>query len=655
MAKATKRAPKTRLHLDLLEERTLMSSGPIRIENFESGLGAYKTELRYQTAYFTEDYSDFPGDHYLRLPDDYGWINRTDSQVMHQQGDVLDTWVWLGSTPSAGGVGRLYFGFGANAIDEPGRLNSGGTLSFVIAPNTNQLILQQNNSFSHPGVPGGAVTLASVTQSLQLDQWYYAVVWWYTDNVVAAALYQSDTTLVNYVVGVANLTVVPEGGSTTPVTEGGLAFRSFGFDKWIYDVHRYPGLAGSAGGASPAGLGAPALPAPREEILARSPMRNAAALKEQAEVVQALEQGGTRAEGGAAVAGAGEVYPWQYASTPGTGRNIQMDQFGSPAVVSSPGITTEVALVAGNRSFNRNTGTPVPGTKQVAWGPVVRGLFSTNLPNESPLIQFFAYRRNGGTGAPTRICESDTKNFFLATGVDGQHLRPGERDVYGSLSENDRQELYSPKELMDPVTGRLANKDFFGSRSADGVISRVPIPYPDLLTRLCRVSIADLDPALHPAGTTWYMAGITYVTGDMDINDNSAWFQIVPTVTGSSVTVGQTGGTFQNMRTLPGVIAGAGPASFEPPVLLHGPFAEGGNGDTVAASLALPADAAVEVPVVESAVADEGAAVAVEDLAYLVNGTGLIPAATPVQVIPPTAGDNVFSRNEDFFADPFVA
>lgn len=632
MAKqTTKRAPKKRLFLELLEDRTLMSSGPVVIENFQSGLGAYKTELRYQSAYRTESYPDVPGDAYLRLSDDYAWINRTDAGATVRQGDIFDTWVWLSGGSSPAERGRVYVGFGADAVDEPGFLSSGRTYSFVVAANTNELILQRNDGYRH-------TNLGAVPQTITPDRWYYVAVYWYTDGTLIGSLWEdasgSESSLINFVVA-----------ADTAYSSGGLAFRSIGNDKWIYDVTNYPGILGA--GASPAGLGAPVLPdVVRDHAQRYNPLKNTTlAAHQQAAYDPTLVQG----QSGAAVAGA-LPNPWQYVTVPGTGRNIQMDVFDDPRVIPTSGVPVggQVGLVARNRSFNRNVGTPVPGTLQVQWGPIVQGLFGSNLPNESPLIQFFAYRRNGGVGSSVRICESDTKHFFLATGLDGQHLRPGERDTYSSISENSNQQLYAPQSLMNPVTGRTT-KDFFGNRNNDGIVTNVPRSYPTSIDRLCRVNVSDINPALHPAGTTWYMAAMVYVNGDQDINDNSAWFQILPTV-GATVSVVQTGSTFQNFRTLPGITTGAGPAGVEAPVVLE----SGPVDDEVAISLALPAQATTVVPVNEPSTSDEDVpAVPVDDLAYLVNGTGLIPTAGKGNQT--AASDEVFAQDEDPFADPVLA
>src|SRR5208282_4137282 len=59
------------------------------------------------------------------------WIYRGDAGAQVQAGDTLSVWLQFAGSAD----GRAYFGFGASPY---------GTLSLVAAPNTGQLILQQN-------------------------------------------------------------------------------------------------------------------------------------------------------------------------------------------------------------------------------------------------------------------------------------------------------------------------------------------------------------------------------------------------------------------------------------------------------------------------------------------------------------------------------
>ncbi len=73
-------------------------------------------------------------DGYYGLVGDNGgdWIYRKDAQVA--QGDILSAWVCSDGEPT----GRAYFGFGAKTKGKP---SGQGTLSIVMAPNSNQLML----------------------------------------------------------------------------------------------------------------------------------------------------------------------------------------------------------------------------------------------------------------------------------------------------------------------------------------------------------------------------------------------------------------------------------------------------------------------------------------------------------------------------------
>jgi subtilisin family serine protease len=135
-----------------------------------------------------------------------GWLYRNDSEVSVQQGDSLSVWVNLANAAN----GRAYFGFGASAA---------GTLSAVLAPNTNQLIIQENNSF-------GFRTIATVSQNYISDKWYKLDVDWGVGGNITTELFDSDgTTLLNSVTGTSNL-----------FTSGGIAFRGFSSDKYFDTV-----------------------------------------------------------------------------------------------------------------------------------------------------------------------------------------------------------------------------------------------------------------------------------------------------------------------------------------------------------------------------------------------------------------------------------
>jgi hypothetical protein len=145
----------------------------------------------------------------------------------------------------AGAVdGRAYFGFGASGS---------GTLSVVLAGNTNQFILMKNINY-------GYSNLSAVSQTYQANHWYRVEVSWAVGGTIIARLYDSDgTTLINSVKG-----------KTNSITQGGIAFRGFGSNKYWDTVTMRQGTQvdqGVGGGGSSGGAGSglvfnlPAMPA----------------------------------------------------------------------------------------------------------------------------------------------------------------------------------------------------------------------------------------------------------------------------------------------------------------------------------------------------------------------------------------------------------
>jgi hypothetical protein len=107
---------------------------------------------------------------------DPGWYYRTDV-TYGSPGDGLRIWVKPGS-------GRFYMGFGATAS---------GAWSLVAAPNTTELIIQQNSGY-------GYSDLSSVSQSWVTGQWYLLEAVFEEGGLVVGNLYDEDgTTLINTV------------------------------------------------------------------------------------------------------------------------------------------------------------------------------------------------------------------------------------------------------------------------------------------------------------------------------------------------------------------------------------------------------------------------------------------------------------------------
>ena len=113
--------------------------------------------------------------------------------------------------------GRAYFGFGAS---------SAGTLSLVAAPNTNQLLIQNNSGW-------GYTNIGAVNQTWQANHWYRLEVDWGTSGKIVGKLFDSNgTTLLQTVTA-----------STSVITAGGIAFRATGnYNKFWDTVTVTPGV-----------------------------------------------------------------------------------------------------------------------------------------------------------------------------------------------------------------------------------------------------------------------------------------------------------------------------------------------------------------------------------------------------------------------------
>jgi hypothetical protein len=121
-------------------------------------------------------------------------------------GDTISVWVKFSGSAN----GRAYFGFGSSAF---------GTLSLVAAPNTGQLILQNNLGY-------GYTDMADVSQTYQANHWYRMEVDWSTTGAIVGKLFDSNgTTLLQTVAA-----------NTTAITSGGIAFRAIGSDKYFDTV-----------------------------------------------------------------------------------------------------------------------------------------------------------------------------------------------------------------------------------------------------------------------------------------------------------------------------------------------------------------------------------------------------------------------------------
>jgi hypothetical protein len=481
--------------MELLEDRVV----PSVIEDFSAGLGAYTTILRYAPNAAVVPGAGHDGvSNALDKLDGFEWLVRNDPDVQVQQGETLSAWLQINDLD-----GRAYFGFGARPNLHNDFLRTGGTLSLVAAPNSGQLLLENNSGFGHS-------TLASAPAAYTAGGTYRLEVVWGVGGAITGNLYDSD--------GVSLLSTVS--ASSNVYTSGGIAFRAFGSDKYFDTIEAVP----TGNGASPSrhGIGAH----------------------------HASLHSGPRSGPGPA---GGLLDPFQYQSVPGTGIQIWLARWDSLQQVAIVGDV--VGLAATNRSENH-------GTEQYGWGPIVQGLFSNNIPVQTPMLQEYIFRQRPGERT-TIIGRSDVKHFFLATGVDGQHLRPGESDTYDAIGQNAAQDLFSPQEDVNPVTGDITNQalDYFGEnhaggpRNLDGLNQRGSHTYSSRIDRLLQVNVADLDPSQNPSGTVWYLAANIFVPGDEDVTHTSRWVRIQPSFNGQGFSFTYPNGpTGQyNVRTIPGL------------------------------------------------------------------------------------------------------
>jgi hypothetical protein len=186
------------------------------IENFTNGLSNYYYVGNSYPLVGIASYAAHPGTASEGLVDegDGNWYFRQDSGAVITPGSTVSVWVQL----SGAANGRAYFGFGTNYPS--------GLDSVVLAPNTNQFIIQNNAGFE------SFTNLAAVTQTYTANTWYLMQVQWGTSGKVIADLYASNgTTLLNSVTA-----------ATGDTTAGTFAFRATGSNKYFSTVTDTPGV-----------------------------------------------------------------------------------------------------------------------------------------------------------------------------------------------------------------------------------------------------------------------------------------------------------------------------------------------------------------------------------------------------------------------------
>jgi hypothetical protein len=270
--------------------------------------------------------------------------------------------------------------------------------------------------------------------------------------------------------------------------------------------------------------------------------------------------------------------PYQYASTPGSGRDVMLAAFNGLQQVSPGGIVNGVVgLAATNLSA-------VGGTQQIGWGPPAGGplAYNTGIPLETPLLAQYLFREQ--PGQPTQLIgASDVKHFFSSAHADTHHLNPGEQDTYGS-GLNMIQSLYTDGSEIDPVSGSLHSSAALGHADNDDVTIQDNRTFTSNIQHLLQVNVADLDPAQNPAGTRWFLMGNLFVAGDQDTSNNSRWVEVTPAFNGTTFTFSYPSGSAGqfDFHTIPGL--GGGTTD----LVTNGDFETGGftgwtqSGDTTA-------------------------------------------------------------------------
>jgi hypothetical protein len=477
--------------LEHLEDRTLLSVNVV--SNFENGsLAAYKTVLHYYPAADISAAAAHDGLVGLVKHDGVQWMMSTDAAEQVHQGETISVWAKLAGSAD----GRAYLGFGSTPPTSTQDTSALRTLVLVMAPNTNELLLQSasgNRTFT---------TFGSSAQTYAVDHWYRLEVAWATGGSITGRLYDDDgTTLLNTVTG-----------TNTTITAGGIAFRGFGGDKYFDTVVVDTDSSGTVAQRANAGGGL-----------------------DPSYVYHAPPAGPANGPSG------GAILPWQYTSVSGTGRDIQLDSWGQLAQAGSI-VSGQVVIAGQNTSHN-------VGTVGVDWGPSFGGA-------ASPLLAQYILRQRPGENT-TFIGTASVKHFFapsiLNPGEQDTYGSGLNSDpalfTYGSELDPVTGMLHRQSDL-GPIDVNGLNPTGYSTS----------YPVPAALNVLPHAAVADLDPAMNPPGTRWFHMANVFVEGDQDVSNNSRWIEFVPHFNGTTFTFTYpSGGSGQlNFRTIPGLLEGTG-------------------------------------------------------------------------------------------------
>jgi hypothetical protein len=482
-----------RLQVEQLERRELLSISVL--ESFESGeLSNYRSYYHFVPSVDVVAAAAHNGTPGLGLVkhDGFEWFVNTNTTV--QRGQTISVWGRFADAAD----GRLYFGFGYNPQGDFQSTAFNTSLALTLAGNTNQLLIQRLSGNATPTV------LGSVAQTYAANQWYRLEVEWAADGGITGRLYGSDgTTLLNTVTG-----------TDTTITQGNIAFRGFGSDKYFDtvvlddDSSGTAALRASAGGSLPAGWAAGVAPPARINLPVAGP----------------------------------SALPWQYKdalpNASGLYRDVAEVFWGSLTQVVRVGDV--VALSAGNISQP----TSGAGSIGVDWGPQWPG-------PATPLLFQYIFRRRPGEATTLIGIPPDAKHFFAPS-----VLNPGVTDAYDAIAHNANQSLMTPGYEVDLMTGALHRPTHQVTTNNDGINSVSVSHAHGSLDHRLQVPIADLDPAQNPVGTQWWTVVNVYVEGDIDVTNNSRWVRIQPNWNGSTFTFSYPEGTAGNFnfRNIPGLV-----------------------------------------------------------------------------------------------------
>ena len=179
------------------------------IEGFESGnLSAYTLLGSAPAPFSVSTAAEHNGTYGLVASGGNDWIYRDDPAVQVQPGETLSVWLQFQGSAS----GAAYFGFASS---------SARTLSFVVSPATNQLLIELNASSTM--VLGSTRTSSSIWKA---NSWYRLEVDWGTNDAIVGKLFDSSGTNL-----LASLT-----SAYTVTGSGGIAFAATGSGSKYFDT-----------------------------------------------------------------------------------------------------------------------------------------------------------------------------------------------------------------------------------------------------------------------------------------------------------------------------------------------------------------------------------------------------------------------------------